>query len=66
MPEMNVKAAHKKYPRALKMAIRALPLIGVVASVFLHLSAVGQQFMVLIVLIWVQVYFVLELFLAGK
>ncbi len=54
----------KKLPRALKYAIRGLPLAGAAASVFLPLHQTGQQFMVLIVLIWVQVYFIFEIFLA--
>jgi len=56
----------KKFPKALKYAIRALPLAGAAATTAIHLSRVGQQFMVLIVLVWIQVYFFLEIFLAGK
>ncbi len=56
----------KKFPKALKYAIRALPLAGAAATTMIHLHRVGQQFMVLIVLVWLQVYLVLEIFLAGK
>ncbi len=58
--------AEKKLPKTVKYAIRALPLIGAASTVFLPLSRVGQEFMVLIVLVWVQVYFILEIFLAGR
>ncbi len=65
---MDVKETKntKKLPRAAKYALRALPLAGAAASTLIPLSRAGQQFMILIVLVWVQVYFVLELFLAGR
>lgn len=56
----------RKFPKAVKYSIRTLPLAGVVASSFLNLSRFGQQFMILIVLLWIQVFFILEVFLAGK
>jgi hypothetical protein len=58
--------AEKKLSKKIKVVLRALPLAGAAASVLLPLSRVGQQFMVLIVLVWVQVFVVLEIFLAGK
>ncbi len=60
------KKASKKLPRALKFVIRGLPLAGAVASVFFNLTRIEQQLMVLMVLIWLQVYFILEVFLAGR
>jgi hypothetical protein len=56
----------KKFSKTLKFALRALPLVGAAGTAFLPLARTGQQFMVLIVLVWVQVYFVLELYMAGR
>jgi hypothetical protein len=64
--EFEYKMTIKKLPKAVKFATRGLPLAGAAITVILPLQPVGQQFMVLIVLLWVQVYFVLEIFLAGK
>jgi hypothetical protein len=58
--------ATKKLPKTVKYALRTLPLAGAVASSFLPLQQIGRQFLILIVLVWVQVYFVLELFMAGR
>jgi hypothetical protein len=56
----------RKLSKTVKYILRALPLAGAAASVSLPLSRVGQQFMVLVVLVWVQAYFILEIFLAGR
>lgn len=61
-----MKTSQSKYLPVLKMALRVLPLAGACASVLLKLTPLGRQFMVLIVLVWLQVYFIFELFLAGK
>jgi len=58
--------AGKKLSKTVKFVLRGLPLAGVIGTVLLPLQRTGQQFMVLIVLVWVQVYFILEIFLAGK
>ncbi len=58
--------ARKKLSKTLKVGLRVLPLAGAAASVALPLGRYAQQFMILIVLVWVQVYFVLDVFLAGK
>jgi hypothetical protein len=63
---MNKQSSVKKLPKAVKMAIRTLPLAGAASTVFFNFTRLEQQLMILIVLVWVQVYFVLELFLAGK
>ncbi len=62
----QTKSIHKKLPSAIKWTIRALPLAGAGATVFFNPTRFEQQFMVLIVLVWVQVFFIFELFLAGK
>jgi len=56
----------KKLPRTLKYVVRGLPLAGAADSVSLPLSPFGRQFMVLIVLVWIQVYFIFDIFPAGK
>ncbi len=56
----------RKLPKTLKTALRFLPLAGAAASVSLPLGRVAQQFMILIVLVWVQVFFIFENFLAGR
>jgi hypothetical protein len=56
----------KKLPKAVKFVIRGLPLAGAAATALLPLQRVGQQVLMLIVLVWVQVYFITEVFLAGK
>lgn len=58
--------AKKKLSKVVKFTLRGLPLAGAAGSVLLPLQKTGQQFMVLIVLIWVQVYLVMEVFLVGK
>jgi len=56
----------KKLSKGLKWTIRGLPLAGAVTTAFLPLHRFGQQFGVLIVLLWMQVFFILEIFMAGK
>jgi hypothetical protein len=56
----------KKMNVILKYILRGLPLAGAVASTFFPLHQLGRQFMILIVLVWVQVFFIFELFLAGR
>ncbi len=58
--------AKRKLSKTMKFVLRGLPLAGAAGSLLLPLQRTGQQFMILIVLIWAQVYFVLEVFLAGK
>ncbi len=56
----------KKLSKGWKWVIRGLPLAGAVAASLLTLSRVGHQFLVLIVLVWLQVFLLFECFLAGK
>jgi len=55
-----------KSPKGWKLVIQGLPLMAAVATVFLPLQRLGQQFVVLIVLIWLQVFFIVECFLIAK
>ena len=56
----------KKLRKTVKLVIRGLPLAGAAAAALLPLQQTGQQFLILIVLLWVQVFFISEVFLAGK
>jgi hypothetical protein len=56
----------KKGSKGWKIVIQALPLAGAAVTVFLPLQRLGQQFAILIVLIWIQVFFLLEVFQVGK
>jgi hypothetical protein len=56
----------KKVSKGWKIVIQALPLAGAAVTVFLPLQRLGQQFAMLIVLIWIQVFFLLEVFQVGK
>ena len=45
----------KKLPKAVKFVIRGLPLAGAAATAMLPLQRIGQQVLMLIVLLWIQV-----------
>jgi hypothetical protein len=47
------------------LVIEGLPLAGAAATAFLPLPRLGQQISMLIVLLWLQVFFIVECFLAG-
>jgi hypothetical protein len=56
----------KRIPRGWKLVIQGLPLAAAAVTVFLPLQRLGQQFVMLIVLLWLQVFFIIECFLAGS
>lgn len=56
----------KRIPKALKLVIQGLPLAGAAVTTFLPISRFGQQFSMLIVLLWLQVFFIVECFFAGS
>jgi len=56
----------KKLDRRLKLVIEGLPLAAVVGSSLLPVQRMGQQFLVLITLLWIQVFFIVECFVIGK
>jgi len=56
----------KSVPKVWKLVIQGLPLAGAAGTVFLPLPRLGQQFVMLIVLLWLQVFFILECFIAGS
>jgi hypothetical protein len=48
------------------LVIQGLPLAGAAVTTFLPISRFGQQFSMLIVLLWLQVFFIVECFFAGS
>ncbi len=57
----------KKLPRSLKMAIQGLPLAGVLVTALLPvIQRIGQPLLVLMVLLWMQVFFIVECILSGR
>ena len=54
-----------RIPKGWKLLFQGLPLAGAVVTAFLPLSRFGQQFSILIVLLWLQVFFLVECFFAG-
>ncbi len=46
--------------------IQGLPLAGVIGATFSPLSRLGQQFIVLVVLVWIEVFFLAECFLINQ
>ena len=56
----------RKLDRRLKLVIQGLPLAAIVGSSLLPVRQLGQQFLVLITLLWIQVFFIMECFLVGK
>ena len=56
----------KKLPKTMKLALQGLPLAGAALTALLPIPRLGQQFVILIVLLWIQVFFLVEAFLAGK
>jgi hypothetical protein len=56
----------KKIPRSWKLVIQGLPLAAAASAAFLPLQRLGQQFIMLVVLLWLQVFFIVECFFAGS
>ena len=55
----------KRLPRW-KLILQGLPLVAAAGTAFLPLQRLGQQVSVLVVLVWVQVFFIVEVFLINK
>jgi hypothetical protein len=56
----------KKAFKSWKLVIQGLPLAAAGAATFMPLQRLGQQFIMLFVLLWLQVFFIIECLLAGK
>ena len=55
----------EKIQKTVRYIVIGLPLIGVAGANFLNIPAIAHQFLVLIVLLWFQVYLFFEVF-SGK
>jgi hypothetical protein len=53
----------KNLSKGLKLLVQGLPLAG---AALLPVSRLGTQVVMLIVLVWLQVFFIVECFLAGR
>ncbi len=49
-----------------ELVIQGLPLAGAAGTGFLPIPRLGQQISMLVVLIWLQVFFIIAYFLAGS
>ena len=56
----------KKIPKSWKIVIQGLPQAGAAVTAFLPLKQPGQQLAVLVVLIWIQLFFIFDIFQTGK
>jgi hypothetical protein len=56
----------KRISKGWKLVIRGLPLVAAAGASLLPLQRFGQQFVILIVLLWIQVFFIVECFLFNK
>ena len=57
---------NKKRSISWKLVIQGLPIAAAAGSAFLPLQRLGQQFIMLMVLLWMQVFFIIECFLINK
>ena len=64
--EFDMRSRTKKYLKGWKIVIQALPLAGAAVTGFLPLQRLAQQYVMLIVLLWIQTFFISEVFLYGK
>jgi hypothetical protein len=56
----------RRISKGWKWVIQGLPLAAACETAFLPLPRLGQQFIMLIVLLWLQVFFIVECFFAGS
>jgi len=62
----NYMDKKKKKSISWKLIVQGLPIAAAAGSAFLPLQRLGQQFTMLIVLVWLQVFFVIECFMSNK
>jgi hypothetical protein len=60
---MKKKLASRKFSR---WFFKSLPLIAIISASSLHIPRVGQQFLVLVVLLWLQVFLLEESYHARR
>jgi hypothetical protein len=58
--------SRKKLGKITGYIIGGLPVLGMMGAAFMPISARTQQLLVLVALIWFQVFLILEVFLFGK
>jgi hypothetical protein len=56
----------KKLNRPLKLVMLGIPLVAAMGASLLPIQRMGHQFLVLTILVWVQVFFLVECFLMNK
>jgi len=56
----------QKFSKALRYTLLGLPLVGAAGANFLNISAGAHQFLILITLLWFQVFILFEVFIGGK
>jgi len=56
----------KRIPRGIRMIIQGLPIVTLVGASLLPLSPLANQYLMLIVLLWIQVFFISECYLLEK
>ena len=56
----------KKMAKGWKWLIQGAPLAAAAGATLLPVQRLGQQFIVLILLLWVQVFFIVNVFLINK
>jgi hypothetical protein len=56
----------KKIPKSWKLVMQGLPIAAAAGAALLPLQRLGQQFIMLFVLLWLQVFFIIECFLINK
>jgi hypothetical protein len=56
----------KKKNNPWKLILQGLPILGAAGSALLPLQRFGQQLAMLIVLLWIQVFFIVECFMVNK
>ena len=49
-----------------RVVIQGLPLSGIILGSFLPISTLGRQLLMLVLLVWLQVYYIFDVLLNGK
>ena len=57
---------NKKISRKLKLVLQGMPVAAAAGAALLPLQHLGQQFIMLFVLLWLQAFFIIECFLINK
>jgi len=56
----------EKISKIARYTIRGLPLAGILVTSFLPLTILGRQLLMLVLLVWFQIYIIFDVFLYGK